>query len=84
MPKNDLEILKRMTRDCRPDMHEPDEQGLDAEFGPSFRYHGAGMDKIPFDNASSPNPQQFHTIYCDCMRCREVQQIEKDRRDGQK
>lgn len=30
----DLKRLREFTKDCRPDMHEPDEQGISAKFGP--------------------------------------------------
>ncbi len=30
-----LARLRKFTEECRPDMHEPDEQGIYAEFGPS-------------------------------------------------
>jgi hypothetical protein len=32
---DDLKRLREFTKDCRQDMHEPDEQGISAEFGPS-------------------------------------------------
>lgn len=46
-----LKRLVRFTEGCRLDMHEPDEQGLTAKFGP-FGYG--------FDNACCYEPQTGH------------------------
>lgn len=46
----------RQTKDCRDDMHEPDEQDVYAEFGPShykFKDPGCGVIRTSFDNAST-------------------------------
>lgn len=32
---DDLKRLREFTKECRPDMHEPDEQGITAKYGPS-------------------------------------------------
>lgn len=56
--EKDHERLVKFTCECRPDMHEPDEQEITAKFGPprtkSFLYqHGSGPKTFPvsFDNA---------------------------------
>lgn len=49
-----LKRLKEFTKGCRPDMHEPDEQAIYAEFGPNtFRFDFGNRDVIRtcFDNA---------------------------------
>ena len=60
--KDVLKRLQDFTKGCREDMHEPDEQEVDAEFGPQFRFRGDGPHKIKLDNASNPNPD-YHDQY---------------------
>lgn len=51
--QDDLMRLKRITKDCRDDMHEPDEQEVTAFFGPSHHRFASGgrIYPVPFDNA---------------------------------
>ena len=57
--KDELERLRAFTKDCRPDMHEPDEQSIYAEFGPNtYRFDGYSGRKgqvvrTTFDNANT-------------------------------
>ena len=48
---DDLKRLREFTAACRPDMHEPDEQGITAVFGPSQRRSGLGIYAVSLDNA---------------------------------
>jgi hypothetical protein len=63
-----LQRLHAFTQECRDDMHEPDEHGIDAEFGPAMRYTGAGPEKISFDNACVPNPEYSNPHGIDMAR----------------
>ena len=55
----DLQRLKEFTKDCRQDMHEPDEQDIYAEFGPNTykfdSYSGCrgSVIRTTFDNADT-------------------------------
>jgi hypothetical protein len=60
--------LHEFTKGCRDDMHEPDEQRLDAEFGPQFRFTGDGPMKISLDNACVPNPGYKKTFSLEMER----------------
>jgi hypothetical protein len=51
--KKELDRLTEFTKQCRPDMHEPDEQSIYAEFGPNvYKYDFNGVViRTSFDNA---------------------------------
>lgn len=51
----DLDRLKEFTKECREDMHEPDEQAIYAEFGPNtYKFEfGNNVIRTTFDNAST-------------------------------
>ena len=58
--KDELERLKELTKECREDMHEPDEQAIYAEFGPntymldfSPARGESNVVRTTFDNAST-------------------------------
>lgn len=56
MFEEDLKRLKEFTKECRPDMHEPDEQNIYAEFGPThyrFDFGDKPVIRTSFDNAST-------------------------------
>jgi len=47
-----LKRLKKFTKECRPDMHEPDEQNITAEFGPNhYKFDHSGVIRTRLDNA---------------------------------
>jgi hypothetical protein len=48
-----LADLQRITANCRPDMHEPDEQGVSAEFGPTSIAEASFVRHPSLDNACS-------------------------------
>lgn len=61
--QHDYDRLVEFTRHCREDMHEPDEQGIDAEFGPKMftwrsvsKTQPARRSKVNFDNAFMQPP----------------------------
>lgn len=49
----ELADLQRITAKCRPDMHEPDEQGISAEFGPASITESSFVRHPTLDNACS-------------------------------
>lgn len=50
----DLLRLKEFTEGCRPDMHEPDEQAIYAEFGPNtYKFETGHVTRTLFDNANT-------------------------------
>ena len=54
--EQDLKRLKTFTKDCRDSMHEPDEQGIYAEFGPNtYKFIGFPdhVARTTFDNANT-------------------------------
>ncbi len=52
--KSDLKRLQEFTKTCREDMHEPDEQDIYAEFGPShYKYSSNHVMNVSFDNADT-------------------------------
>ena len=47
-----LDRLNSVTKNCRPDMHEPDEQEIYAEFGPNtWKMERGSVGRTSFDNA---------------------------------
>ena len=47
----ELADLQRVTAKCRPDMHEPDEQNITAEFGPTSITESSFVRHPTLDNA---------------------------------
>jgi len=41
---NDLKALREFTKDCRTDMHEPDEQGITSAVVRGRKFDNAGFD----------------------------------------
>lgn len=50
---NDLERLLDFTKECRPDMHEPYEKGIHAEFGPVAVMLNGTLFHTELDNANT-------------------------------
>jgi len=52
--QDEFERLQKFTKECRPDMHEPDEQNIYAEFGPNtYKFEFGGVVRTTLDNAST-------------------------------
>jgi len=57
--EDDLKRLREFTKECRPDMHEPDEQGVSAEFGPTAVLESWGVRHPNLDNACTGECQDM-------------------------
>ena len=52
--ESEVKRLKEFTKGCRDSMHEPDEQGIYAEFGPNtYMFDTGHVCKTSFDNTNT-------------------------------